>query len=380
MTPVQTPADLKPITALRFGAALWVAVYAFWENLAGAGQSGLVSKGYLGVELFFVLSGFILSHVYLAQAGEKRFSYGRFLWARVARVYPLHIATLLAVGLLAGAAIVAGMSVDGNVLSWSSLPANLLMVHAWGLAPVAGWNHPSWSISAEWFAYLCFPAFAFVFWRLRDKPVVAVLGAAAFLATLYFAFEQWAGFSLTEATIRWGALRIVPCFALGCALYLMYRKAPLKAPALTSGLFLVLMLGSAWLGLWDAITVLLAGGLILSLASLPNERAGWLASKPAVYLGEISYSVYMVCVPWKLLAVNLAAKVTDAPDKQLHVFVWLAVLALLPVVAAVSYHLVEHPARKALRGWAERRNKTSARNTKDAGTSKALAPGGEPVA
>lgn len=380
MTPVQTPADLKPITALRFGAALWVAVYAFWENLAGAGQSGLVAKGYLGVELFFVLSGFILSHVYLAQAGGKRFSYRQFLWARVARVYPLHIATLLAVGLLAGAAIVAGMSVDGNVLSWSSLPANLLMVHAWGLAPVAGWNHPSWSISAEWFAYLCFPAFAFVFWRLRDKPVVAALGAAAFLATLYFAFEQWAGFSLTEATIRWGALRIVPCFALGCALYLTYRKAPLKAPALCAGAFLILMLGSAWLGLWDAITVLMAGGLILSLASLPNDRAGWLASKPAVYLGEISYSVYMVCVPWKLLAVNLAAKVTDAPDKQLHVFVWLAVLALLPVVAAVSYHLVERPARKALRGWSERRNKTSARNTKDADTSKALAPGGEPVA
>ena len=380
MTPVQTPADLKPITALRFGAALWVAVYAFWENLAGAGQSGLVAKGYLGVELFFVLSGFILSHVYLAQAGEKRFSYGQFLWARVARVYPLHIATLVAVGLLAGAALVAGMSVDANVLSWSSLPANLLMVHAWGLAPVAGWNHPSWSISAEWFAYLCFPAFAFVFWRLRDRPVVAVLGAAAFLATLYFVFEQWAGFPLTEATIRWGALRIVPCFALGCALYLMYRKAPLKAPALTSAAFLVLMLGSAWLGLWDAITVLLAGGLILSLASLPNERAGWLASKPAVYLGEISYSVYMVCVPWKLLAVNLAAKVTDAPDKQLHVFVWLAILALLPVVAAASYHLVEHPARKALRAWAERGDKTSARNTKDAGTSKGLAARGEPVA
>ncbi len=380
MTPVQTPADLRPITALRFAAALWVAVYAFWENLAGVGLPGLVAKGYLGVELFFVLSGFILSHVYLAQAGEKRFSYGRFLWARVARVYPLHIATLAGVGLLAGAAIVAGMSVDSNVLSWSSLPANLLMVHAWGLAPVAGWNHPSWSISAEWFAYLCFPAFAFVFWRLRDKPATAVLGAAAFLAVLYFVFEQWAGFPLTEATIRWGALRIVPCFALGCALYLVYRKAPLKAPGISAAIFLALMLASAAVGLWDAITVLLAGGLILSLASLPNERAGWLASRPAVYLGEISYSVYMVCVPWKLLAVNLAAKVTDAPDKQLHVFVWLAIVALLPVVAAASYHLVEHPARRALRGWAERRDKTSATNTKDADTSKALAAKGEPVA
>lgn len=370
MTPVQTPADLRPITALRFGAAIWVAVYTFWENLAGAGSSGLVDKGYLGVELFFVLSGFILSHVYLQSAGEKRFSYRGFLWARVARVYPLHIATLVGVGLLAAVALVAGMSVDSNVLSWVSLPANLLMVHAWGLAPVAGWNHPSWSISAEWFAYLCFPLFAFVFWRAREKPVAAVVGTAAFLTVLYYGFERVAGFSLTEATIRWGALRIVPCFALGCALYLVYRKAPLKAPWTASAVSFGLMVLSAALGLWDGITVLLAGALILSLASLPNERAGWLASKPAVYLGEISYSVYMVCVPWKLLAVNLAAKLTDALDKQLQLFVWLAILALLPVVAALSYHLVEHPARKALRGMAQGRKTASSDKPQDGDTPK----------
>ncbi|OGN42699.1 MAG: acyltransferase [Caulobacterales bacterium GWE1_67_11] len=370
MTPVQTPTDLRPITALRFGAAIWVAVYTYWENLAGAGSSGLVDKGYLGVELFFVLSGFILSHVYLQSAGEKRFSYRGFLWARVARVYPLHVATLVGVGLLAAVALVAGMSVDGNVLSWVSLPANLLMVHAWGLAPVAGWNHPSWSISAEWFAYLCFPLFAFVFWRAREKPVAAVVGTAAFLTVLYYGFERVAGFSLTEATIRWGALRIVPCFALGCALYLVYRKAPLKAPWTASAVSFGLMVLSAALGLWDGITVLLAGALILSLASLPNERAGWLASKPAVYLGEISYSVYMVCVPWKLLAVNLAAKLTDAPDKQLQLFVWLAILALLPVVAALSYHLVEHPARKALRGMAQGRKTASSDKPQDGDTPK----------
>jgi len=370
MTPVQTPADLRPITALRFGAAIWVAVYTYWENLAGAGSSGLVDKGYLGVELFFVLSGFILSHVYLQSAGEKRFSYRGFLWARVARVYPLHVATLVGVGLLAAVALVAGMSVDGNVLSWVSLPANLLMVHAWGLAPVAGWNHPSWSISAEWFAYLCFPLFAFVFWRAREKPVAAVVGTAAFLTVLYYGFERVAGFPLTEATIRWGALRIVPCFALGCALYLVYRKAPLKAPWTASAVSFGLMVLSAALGLWDGITVLLAGALILSLASLPNERAGWLASRPAVYLGEISYSVYMVCVPWKLLAVNLAAKLTDAPDKQLQIFVWLAILALLPVVAALSYHLVEHPARKALRGMAQGRKTASSDKPQDGDTPK----------
>jgi len=88
----------------------------------------------------------------------------------------------------------------------------------------------------------------------------------------------------------------------------------------------------------------------------------------------------MVCVPWKLLAVGLAAKLTDAPDKQLQIFVWLAILALLPVVAAVSYHLIEHPARKALRGRVAHKRKVSDTNMKHGDMPKQLATGREPVA
>ncbi len=354
MTQLETPQDLRPLTALRFGAALWVALFAFWPDLDVRLMPNLIAKGYLGVELFFVLSGFILCHVYLAQTGEKRFSYGGFLWARIARVYPLHLATLIGVGVLALGAIAAGMSIDHNILNWSSLPANLALVHAWGFAPVAGWNHPSWSISAEWFAYLCFPAFAFVAWRLRERPITAVIGAVAFLVGLYIVFQMLAGFSLTQATIRWGALRIVPCFALGCALYLVHRKIALPRPGwIAAGVAVAITIAGS-LSAPDALIVPLCGALILALGALPNERAGWLASKPAVYLGEISYSVYMVVVPWKLLAVNAASKLTGGGDK-LQLFVWLAVVLMLPVVAAVSYHLVEFPARKALRGIAQRR-------------------------
>lgn len=349
------PSDLRALTALRFIAAMWVALFAFWPNLDVAGLPNLVAKGYLGVELFFVLSGFILCHVYLEPHGEKRFSYKGFLWARIARVYPLHIATLVGVGALALGALAAGMNVDGNILSWASLPANLTMMHAWGLAPEASWNHPSWSISAEWFAYLSFPAFAFVAWALRHRPLLAITGAIVFLAGLYAAFEPLAGFPLTQATIAWGALRIVPCFALGCALYLLFRRTPLKTPWLGAFAAVLLIAFSATLNLPDAVTVTLFGLLILSLASLANEKAGWLASRPAVYLGEISYSVYMVVVPWKLLAVNVAARLIDAgPDKTLPLAVWLIVLAGLPMVAALSYHLVEYPARRALRGMGDR--------------------------
>lgn len=353
MTP--TPVDLRPLTALRFMAALWVVFYTFWPNLDVGFLPNLAAKGYLGVELFFVLSGFILSHVYLHAFAEKRFSYRGFLWARIARVYPLHLFTLLGVMALGLGAVAVGMSIDDSVLSWKTLPAHLLMLHAWGLAGEAGWNHPSWSISAEWFAYLAFPLFAVAAWPLRKRPWVATAGAAVFLMGLYAAFERLAGFPLTEATFRWGALRIVPCFAYGCALYLVYRRAPLPRAGLLALSAAVVMVGSASVLAWDAVTVLAAGLLILALASIPDGRAGWLGSRPAVYLGEISYSVYMVCAPWQILAVNLAARATGADDKRLHVLVWLGIILGLIAAAAATYHLIERPARQALRGMADRR-------------------------
>ena len=355
MTPVPTPPDLRALTTLRFLAALWVVLYTAWPHLDVSFVPVAVTKGYLGVETFFVLSGFILSHVYLEAAGEKRFSYGGFLWARLARVYPLHLVTLFGMIGLGVAATVAGLSIDASLTDWRALPAHLTLTHAWGLATSSAFNHPSWSISAEWAAYLSFPAFAFVAWRLRERPVLATVLAAAFALGLYAAFEPLAGYSLTEATFRWGALRIAPCFALGCALYLVHRRGgvPFAGPvALVSGAAVLI---SASLGLWDAVTVLAAGGLILGLGSLDNARAGVLGSKAGVYLGEISYSIYMVCAPVLLLTTNVAARLTGADDKRFHIIVWLALVMAIPVVAMLTYHLVERPARKALRGFADRR-------------------------
>ena len=364
MTPVQTPPDLRSLTTLRFLAALWVVLFAAWPHLDVGFVPTAVTKGYLGVEVFFVLSGFILSHVYLEAAGPRDgFSYRGFLWARIARVYPLHLVTLAGMIVLGAGATLAGLTVSESLLDWRSLPAHLSLTHAWGLAASAAFNHPSWSISAEWFAYLSFPAFAWAAWRMRARPILATAVAAGASLALYAVFEPVAGFSLTEATFRWGALRIVPCFALGCALYLIHRRAPVPhagwlAAAGAGGLIVC-----ASLGLWDPLVVLCAGALILGLGGLDNARAGVLASKPAVYLGEISYSVYMVCAPVLLLGVNVAARLTGADDKRLHVIVWLAVLALIPVAAAATYHLVERPARKALRGLAARNGPASATDT-----------------
>lgn len=193
-------------------------------------------------------------------------------------------------------------------------------------------------------------------------------GGGLLLAALYVGFERVASYRLTEATFKWGALRIVPCFAYGCALYLVYRRAPLPRAGLLAAAAAVVMAFSAALLSWDGITVLSGGLLILALASIPASKAGVLGSAPAVYLGEISYAVYMLCAPWQILAVNVVARLTGAEDKQLPLVLWLAIIAGLIVAAAIVHRLIERPARSFLRGWAKRRRSSVDRQGKQSET------------
>jgi peptidoglycan/LPS O-acetylase OafA/YrhL len=241
----------------------------------------------------------------------------------------------------------------------ASLPANLLMIHAWGFAPTAAFNHPSWSISAEWFAYLTFPAFAFVAARLSGRPWLAVAGAVALVFVLYAGFERAAGFSLTQATIAWGALRIVPCFALGCAVHLLWRSW--RRPSLPAAWATALVFGAGLLGLVaagapDAALTASFGGLICGLAMIwraRDEQADdGLVMRGFAYLGEISYSTYMICIPWKLLFVNVAGRITGSGSDQMPIWLWLVfILSLIPL-SAISHHLVERPARRWLKAHA----------------------------
>jgi peptidoglycan/LPS O-acetylase OafA/YrhL len=355
-------AHIRPLTALRFFAAYWVVLFHYWPKLDVGSTPMLVQKGYLGVELFFILSGFILCHVYRTDVEDGRFRYGGFLWARLARVYPLHLATLIGMGALAIGAGVAGLSVDANILSLPALPANLFMVHAWGLAPVAGWNHPSWSISAEWFAYLTFPLFAWAALALKERPLLAVGLAAGAMAGLYALFEQLAGFPLTQATIHWGALRIVPCFALGCALHGLWRARPVDGPRsalLGAALSGAAVLAASAAGAHDTVIVLNLGALIYFLAAAAQGGSQLFGHGLLVYGGEISYSVYMICVPWKIVFVNSAARLLQINGEQLPFTVWIAgVLTIIPL-AALSYHLIEKPCRARMKllsqAWEARR-------------------------
>lgn len=350
MKPVE---NLRALTSLRFFAALWVVLFHYWPDLTGSHVlPKFIDKGYLGVELFFILSGFILCHVYRVAVEEGRFEYGGFLWARLARIYPVHLAALIGMGAMALIAGQLGLQVDPNILSWSSLPANLTLTQAWGFADAAAWNHPSWSISAEWFAYLAFPVFATVALKLKDRPVLGVVLAMALVVALNTGFFAATGEKLTLATISWGALRIVPCFALGCALYGYWKARP--AQNRTKVVLGALIAGAAVIffavaGAPDFLIVLALGMGLLFLAQLAQTRSAILTQAPLVYLGEISYSMYMICVPWKIVFVNTMTRLIEVKSDQLTLGLWLVlILALIPL-SALSYHLIEKPARDRMK-------------------------------
>lgn len=183
----------------------------------------MIAKGYLAVDLFFILLGAVLYLVYAGEMRSGRFSFTRFAWRRVARLYPVHLVTLAAavVILQGGAALgVRGRPLPYDLSEMAVLHLSLL--HAWGITPTGGLNYPSWSLSAEAFAYLLFPLLAAVVLRLRPGTAVALstlslLGFAGLLQSVWpVEWRPAAGdLVLTRMENDFGALRILPEFCLG---------------------------------------------------------------------------------------------------------------------------------------------------------------------
>ena len=229
--PLVYPRQLAALTSLRFFAAYWVVLHHLDDGLRPNidAYTGLLRKGYLAVDVFFILSGFILSHVYWADGVSGRLDYWNFLSKRLARIYPMHITTMALMGLLVGIGAVTGLPVDATAHA-DAVAANLLLIHAWGTTTGLSWNAVSWSISAEWFAYLLFPVMLAVALRFRARPLALVGLAIGWLLVQGFLVRKIGGVGLFHLKDNYAILRIAPEFCLGCALYGLGRSFALGCP------------------------------------------------------------------------------------------------------------------------------------------------------
>ena len=349
----------RSLTGLRGVAALYVFVFHFHNNNVSPSTlyGQILLHGYLSVDLFFVLSGFVMAMSYarmFAQLSVR--GYVAFLVRRVARVYPLYLVTLCIVttGLLLGI----GDPVDPPSLD-SAFALNLLLAQSWGLS--YSLILPAWSISTEAGAYLLFPALLAV--ATRTRPVgaflvfaVAVasllaLGLVARPATPGLAF--YGPLDISWAYSPWPLVRCLVEFTLGL---LAFRAAPLvPCPGVVSAFAAAAIVALLAVPGADVALAMLFAALIASLGASVGPVARALASRPVHLLGVLSYAIYLLHFQFlrfeRLLPPRLAPHLGKAGA---HIATEAIVLGVLLAASAFCNRFIEVPGRAIVRRWARR--------------------------
>ncbi len=345
-------APLPALTGLRALAATWVVLFHFrttFESLAPWLRvfDEIFRAGYLGVDLFFPLSGFVLAYNYADRLRAWSWRGSMAFWRnRVARVWPAHVVTLhidlitsLALGRM-------GVTEGGHRRTLSAYLQNLVMVQNWS-TDRPSFNGPAWSIASEWFAYLWAPVLFLATATLRRARSALLLAGLAYAAML----ATYLAFGLPNGNVEhMFFVRIMGEFIGGMALCLAWIRggrslARFVWPAVLTVLACVWFLPATHSGHYWLAPLL--GLAVAALAPSAGLFARLLSTPFMVAAGEASYCLY--------LTHYLLRDAVAALGHWGVVSAWRAGVALIALVvmfaaAAWTLHiLVEVPARRLLR-------------------------------
>jgi peptidoglycan/LPS O-acetylase OafA/YrhL len=366
---------LSNLTPLRGVAALLVAVFHFemaMGRFVPARISMFFEKSYLMVDLFFVMSGFIMLHVYGSGFGRglAKENVRHFFVARFARTYPLHLFTLLLLVL-----IVRCLTNWGNPPIPLEQPRDILpnvfLLQSFGVCHIYNWNIPSWSISAEWGAYLLFPLLAL--WINRSRTAASVLLSLFVLAAygcIMYVLPRVNPLSPStpvphnlNTTFDYGYLRGIAGFVIGMLIYQLYHREAVRTvfgSDRATAVIALLVIAGLHFAINDALVVLLFAALVYNFAV--NDTALHRACNNRVlqYLGDISYSIYLMQIfpqepfshGWRLPGVTGTARGKFNIDFGPGLFYCAIYLVLLVALASITYYVIERPCRTFInRHW-----------------------------
>jgi peptidoglycan/LPS O-acetylase OafA/YrhL len=360
------------LDSMRGVFACLVALYHL-HTTSWLGNLPLIRGGWLFVDFFFVLSGFVIASAYRKRLAEG-FGIGNFMWLRMGRVYPLHI-FMLALFLIGE---IVAMSASGGVTqrvlfadgkSIEALLGSVFLVQIFGIWPYLVWNGPSWSIAAEVWTYLLFAVLArFARWFDPILIAAALASGAALLFT---------GDGGLDRTFDFSLVRCIFSFSLGALTHSAYALATARGSrwgARTGSLLELTAAGATLVFVWlrpGGVTTLLAPlffiACVLVFAHAKGFLSALLATAPFRMLGLLSYSIYMThaFVISRMLDVfhfagrrlGIETVAIDGSRKTLAIAGAggeIATVAVLLAVVAMSlgtYYLVERPCRE----WSRRR-------------------------
>lgn len=338
------------LDALRGIAAIGVVVFHMSRAFAPVATPG----GYLAVDLFFMISGVVLSHAY-----ESRFKAGMgtigFMRVRLVRLYPLYL-----LGLLFGIAVTVASMLGRNSVNWDASTLSLAILLALLFLPnLSGrpvdslfpLNIPCWSLFLEIVVNLLFVLTWPLLTTRRLVATALLAGGIAGAATLYVGHADQGS---TAATLAVGLARTIFGFSVGV---LIARHATLARRSESNAGVLAIMVvvvvamagwpGGAWRGVWDSLCMLVVFPLVVYWGTRVDPGAR--LRRIATFLGVTSYAVYVLHSPLSAV-LNSATRYFAGETGGDIGAPWLgfAVLAVLLVGAWLVDRLFDTPMRRLL--------------------------------
>jgi len=333
-------------------AAMWVLIFHIRLNGGAIGidpqsfimRGRFLQAGYFGVDIFFVLSGFIIALTYGASfSSHFKASLYPFYLKRFARVYPVHLFALSLFFLVYIASFWRPSLIPHpEHFPMSDLLAQIFLVHAWGIVSGNGWNLPSWSMSMEFLAYLTFPVLIYVVRRF-GVPIFSLL--SSLLIVVYFLLPYG------DMGVP-GIARVLSEFSFGMVISQLAdsgKLGSLKSDAMTVLAVVLIVILANGIALrssgneYEQFIVFPAGLLIFSLDRDKFQFLHIVKSKATIYLGKISYSLYATHA-FVLLVVFRFVRA-----EHIGTILTLTICVLAPIVfAAMTYHAIEFPCRLRL--------------------------------
>lgn len=317
-------AYLHNLTSLRGIAAILVAVlhfHFFLGPIVPYKDAAIIDKFYLMVDLFFILSGFIMCYVYerTFEKGFKKSNYKDFLIARLARIYPLHILTLLAEFLIFLSLILIGKfdilsPPNQHLYRLDAIPVQLTFLQTVGIYNFDTFNAPAWSLSAEWWAYVLFPFLFLLFRKIGFKNwffpfFIAVMGwliIEFILSGLEPFLNNPPNPNKQSLDVNWhyGTLRGIFGFIAGMGVWQLYKNKNFLS-ALGNGWILLtlslIVFGAMYLGLYDTFIVVVFTLIILSSAYGSKNIDAFYKFSIFRKIGEWSFSIYI----WHMVFIHI---------------------------------------------------------------------------
>jgi peptidoglycan/LPS O-acetylase OafA/YrhL len=372
---------LFTLDLLRAAAALAVVIY-HWEHFSGAYLpanagvnpplhavlKGLYAQGWQAVNLFFTLSGFVFYWLYSQPIADRRIRAGDFTLRRISRLYPLHFATLLAVAMIQPLVI----NYLGHPFVYDhnrplTFAEHLLLVSAWIPGAPFSFNGPAWSISVEVFLYALFFVVCSLRWTTwRHALLLSAFGLIGERLGMQPLSDGIIGFFLGGFAFHlYARLRERATPAQLNLLLLAAIAAWFLVPYLVRNRFFYDSVREALGGRWNVAGKDLIGFFLLSASSyvytlvlfpftilaLALNDARWRhASARFAFLGNLSYSIYLLHFPLQLVFLLIVLKKGFPTTVLLSPLGLATFLVVLLAVSFASYYRFERPLQRYLRG------------------------------